>query len=369
LKTAPITALALALALALGAPLPAQEGRTWAEAQGAYLWQNHGSQIQDDPALGLAAGHWLSNRWGGELSVLGSELHSRLGAVSRNETQFNGSALLDLAPASCVGLPYLRMGAGATRLALPLQGQPYEGSVGGSTLRLNLHGGLGLQRTFAGHWIASGEARVTWIQGVQQRTESAVLLGLGCSWGGAAPAGAAPAPAPEPMSEPVAEPVAAPAPEPAPEPVAAPAPEPAPAPVAASPLPAKVVLDEAVLHFANGRTVLSQEGRAAIRKVASSLQAYPGAFALVVSGHTSSVGSAAFNRALSLRRAQAVARVLAEAGIPATAIHTLGLGADRPVASSGEPDVEARNRRVEIGIRTAGAPVETRRTETGTVQD
>jgi outer membrane protein OmpA-like peptidoglycan-associated protein len=141
--------------------------------------------------------------------------------------------------------------------------------------------------------------------------------------------------------------------------VEAPAPEPAPAP-----MPAKIVLDEAVLHFGNNQSTLPPEGVQAVRKVAESLKAYQGQYTLVVTGYTSSLGKPAYNKALSKRRAEAVAQVLTAADIPAASIQTVGAGPEHPVASNKTPQDQARNRRVEIEVKTAGAEVETRKNET-----
>ena len=126
------------------------------------------------------------------------------------------------------------------------------------------------------------------------------------------------------------------------------------------------MLDEAVLHFANGKNELSLEGIQAIRKVAESLKAYKGAYALVVTGHTSSVGKASFNKALSKRRAEAVAKVLVEAGIPKTSIRTEGSGPDAPLADNSTKEGQAKNRRVEIDVTVIGSNIETRKIMTPT---
>jgi outer membrane protein OmpA-like peptidoglycan-associated protein len=135
-------------------------------------------------------------------------------------------------------------------------------------------------------------------------------------------------------------------------------PEPAPAP------PAKIVLDEAVLHFANDKAVLRPEGVEAVRKVADSLKAYSGKYTLVVTGHTSKVGTAAYNKALSKRRADAVAKVLEDEGIPADSVQTVGMGFDQPLDPGTSKEAQARNRRVEIDVKTENADVETRKTVT-----
>jgi len=80
------------------------------------------------------------------------------------------------------------------------------------------------------------------------------------------------------------------------------------------------------------------------------------------------VGRKAFNKALSKRRAEAVAKVLVDAGIPAASVETVGEGPDRPVADNATKDGQAKNRRVEIDVKASGKNVEIRKVETP-VQD
>ena len=65
-----------------------------------------------------------------------------------------------------------------------------------------------------------------------------------------------------------------------------------------------------------------------------------------IQGHTDSTGAAAYNRALSLRRARAAKRHLAAAGIAAGRLTEVGLGEDLPLRGILADD--PRNRRVEI---------------------
>ena len=189
-----------------------------------------------------------------------------------------------------------------------------------------------------------------------------VRFGVNYRWGAPATV-VAPPPPPPPVEEvkPVAPPPPPPPPPPAPEvkPVVV-APPPPPPP------PQKIVLDQAVLHFANAKNELSEEGVLAIQQVAQELMKYPGEYTLVVSGHTSSTGSKAFNKALSKRRADAVAKVLADSGIPAASIQTVGVGPDQPIADNATPEGQARNRRVEIEVKVKDATVETRTIQTQT---
>ena len=169
---------------------------------------------------------------------------------------------------------------------------------------------------------------------------------------------------PEPKPVPVAPPPPPP-PPPAPEPpkeIAKPVPPPPPPPP-----PAKIVLDEAVLHFANNKAELGADATSAIQKVADGLKAYPGAYSLEVSGHTSSLGGKALNKALAKRRADAVAKVLVDSGIPASKITTTGVGPDKPIADNATKEGQAKNRRVEIDVKVGDGKAEVRKTETGIV--
>ncbi|WP_306440139.1 OmpA family protein [Pandoraea anhela] len=74
--------------------------------------------------------------------------------------------------------------------------------------------------------------------------------------------------------------------------------------------------------------------------------------AVRVYGYTDSVGSDTYNEQLSARRADAVASVLADAGMQRAGIQTIGAGKRNPVADNGTPAGRAQNRRVAIVIST-----------------
>lgn len=69
-----------------------------------------------------------------------------------------------------------------------------------------------------------------------------------------------------------------------------------------------------------------------------------------VIGHTDSVGSRATNIALSSARADAVKSYLVAKGFRESAITTLGVGPDRPVAPNESPEGRSRNRRIELRV-------------------
>jgi hypothetical protein len=73
-----------------------------------------------------------------------------------------------------------------------------------------------------------------------------------------------------------------------------------------------------------------------------------GSASIVIEGHTSSEGSDAYNQSLSERRAQSVVDDLARRGIEAARLKAAGVGEARPIASNGDENGRAMNRRVEV---------------------
>ncbi len=74
---------------------------------------------------------------------------------------------------------------------------------------------------------------------------------------------------------------------------------------------------------------------------------------ILLIGHTDSTGNAAYNQALSERRASAIGRHMASKGIPAELIIIEGRGETEPVAGNDTEEGRARNRRVEINVSAA----------------
>jgi OmpA-OmpF porin, OOP family len=70
-----------------------------------------------------------------------------------------------------------------------------------------------------------------------------------------------------------------------------------------------------------------------------------------VQGHTDTSGTARYNQALSVRRANVVAAELVRLGVPRSAITTQGFGFSRPLVATGPGVREPQNRRVEIILR------------------
>ena len=86
-----------------------------------------------------------------------------------------------------------------------------------------------------------------------------------------------------------------------------------------------------------------------IVRVARVLNQYPQT-TIVVSGHTDSTGSDAYNQSLSERRAMSARDVLVGQGVIPGRISTIGYGESRPIATNATPEGRQLNRRVEITI-------------------
>lgn len=75
-------------------------------------------------------------------------------------------------------------------------------------------------------------------------------------------------------------------------------------------------------------------------------------FKFELSGHTDTSGSADHNKALSLKRAEAMKRELAKRGVQEKDIVAVGAGAERPLVKPDDtPAKKAKNRRYEIQVR------------------
>lgn len=131
-------------------------------------------------------------------------------------------------------------------------------------------------------------------------------------------------------------------------PVAQPArvvPLPPPPPPPAAP-PRKLTL-AGDANFDTAQSTLTPQARARLDKLIADASGM--AFAVVTTtGHTDSVGSDAYNQALSARRAETVSAYLKAHGLRAERFVAQGRGEAEPVASNQTDSGRAQNRRVEI---------------------
>jgi OOP family OmpA-OmpF porin len=143
-----------------------------------------------------------------------------------------------------------------------------------------------------------------------------------------------------------AKPAAAPA-KPAPAKPAAAAPA---KPAAAAPRPTteKVTLAADAL-FDFDKAVIKSDAKAKLDDLVAKLKAI-NLEVIIAIGHTDSVGSAAYNQKLSLKRAEAVKAFIISKGIEPNRVYTEGKGEKQPIADNKTKAGRSKNRRVEIEV-------------------
>ncbi|MBI4774103.1 MAG: OmpA family protein [Deltaproteobacteria bacterium] len=99
--------------------------------------------------------------------------------------------------------------------------------------------------------------------------------------------------------------------------------------------------------FDFGKAKIKSSAHGYLDEVAETLKNNP-SLTVEIAGHTDNVGSAKYNKKLSLRRAKAVANYLNKKGISMDRLPTTGHGFSQPVASNKTKDGRAKNRRTEL---------------------
>ena len=105
------------------------------------------------------------------------------------------------------------------------------------------------------------------------------------------------------------------------------------------------------ITFAHDDATLNSAFLGSLNQLAATMRQY-GETTIVVAGHTDSTGQAAYNQALTERRAAAVRDYLVSQGVSPSRIQTVGYGMRQPVASNATEAGRAQNRRVELIILT-----------------
>ena len=104
------------------------------------------------------------------------------------------------------------------------------------------------------------------------------------------------------------------------------------------------------VKFDTGSVTVADGSKALIGKIGGTLARCPDV-KIEVGGYTDSTGDAAKNKALSQKRAEAVADVLKAGGATAERLTAVGYGADNPIASNDTDDGRAENRRIEFTVK------------------
>jgi OmpA-OmpF porin, OOP family len=148
-----------------------------------------------------------------------------------------------------------------------------------------------------------------------------------------------------------------PPPEPAPVPrevaVKAPPPEPCHAPAGFQVDANCRIIEQTVvvraIDFEFNSTQLTAPAQHTLDEVAAALLTQP-ELKVEVQGHTDSIGTDAYNLALSQRRAEAVKAYLISKGLNAAALTAQGYGKAKPIASNNTAEGRAQNRRVAFEV-------------------
>lgn len=106
---------------------------------------------------------------------------------------------------------------------------------------------------------------------------------------------------------------------------------------------------ESELLFETDSAVLTDQAVTQLTQIGDILRKYP-EDRITIEGHTDSRGTQPYNEALSLRRAEAVQRVLRGRGVEERQMVVLGQGETQPVAPNTTEDGRSANRRVELHI-------------------
>jgi OOP family OmpA-OmpF porin len=104
------------------------------------------------------------------------------------------------------------------------------------------------------------------------------------------------------------------------------------------------------IHFAFDKDQIESEFENTLDSLAEVLRLHP-EWKIRIEGHTDSLGTEAYNKDLSQRRANAVKAYLLKTGVNSTQlVDAVGLGLSEPVADNGTPEGRYKNRRVEFKL-------------------
>ena len=105
-----------------------------------------------------------------------------------------------------------------------------------------------------------------------------------------------------------------------------------------------------LLYFETGGAQLTPASQALIAQVIATAKSRPAAD-VSVTGHTDTEGDAEFNEKLGLQRAQAIAKMVPEAGLDVAEMTVNSHGKRNLLVPTPDNTAEPKNRRVEISIR------------------
>jgi outer membrane protein OmpA-like peptidoglycan-associated protein len=114
--------------------------------------------------------------------------------------------------------------------------------------------------------------------------------------------------------------------------------------------PMAVAPDTFIVFFDFNKWNLTADAQRVVAEAAEAFQS-TGAVRVIVIGHTDTVGSSSYNKALSERRAASVSAEMVRLGVPDDAITTEGRGFSEPMVPTGPGVREPQNRRAVIHLQ------------------
>jgi outer membrane protein OmpA-like peptidoglycan-associated protein len=103
------------------------------------------------------------------------------------------------------------------------------------------------------------------------------------------------------------------------------------------------------VQFELNSSELTPDSSETLNKVAAKMKEYP-KLRIEIQAYTDSMGEAAYNQALSEKRAASVREYLVSEGVAANRMEAKGYGESNPIADNGTREGRAKNRRVELEI-------------------
>ncbi|MBF0161321.1 MAG: OmpA family protein [Magnetococcales bacterium] len=110
------------------------------------------------------------------------------------------------------------------------------------------------------------------------------------------------------------------------------------------------------LNFRTNSAKIEPKDEGTVKEAAGILQKNPG-LRVEIQGHTDSVGSNAYNKVLSNKRAHSVMASLVKQGVEKKRLTARGYGEEKPVSSNATAEGRAENRRVELHVLPEKAKV------------
>jgi outer membrane protein OmpA-like peptidoglycan-associated protein len=101
------------------------------------------------------------------------------------------------------------------------------------------------------------------------------------------------------------------------------------------------------INFDTNKSTIKPESASIIEQIVELMKSQTG-LKLSIEGHTDSQGTPEKNKILSLDRAKAVIKAVAQGGINESRMSAVGWGQEKPIADNRTEEGRAKNRRVEI---------------------